>query len=234
MLTRTVRIILCVASIVLAGSVAYAHGLMPPAAYRWSLTPPYDIGSGSPEPMSLRRSFDAAALRRGVTVATGDKQTLLTLPAGSLPPDIDGTIRVVIDAISASPSELGTFPPGYAFDSNAYLLLVESGSGRPIKLLKPATLVMRYAIDGEVIMQLSEGDWNALRSGRSDLSFELFANIRRSGTYVVGSEALLRKRVPPTPLSHYTLAGGMLTLGGLGALFAGRRRRLTRPPSTGS
>lgn len=131
-------------------------GLVPQPPYRW-VRPPEGRQSDNEQPkpyttfLPLRADGSVPA-----EVATDDLQATLTLPANVVAPRA-GETRARVTLTPLDPGTLAPPPSGRRFDGNAYRTdAVYDGSGTPVTLRGPVTIVLRYAAHATTILRLEK------------------------------------------------------------------------------
>ena len=203
-------------------------GLAPPEEYRWVKPPTGASSTLPPEEGNGTVTFTATASSAS-QIVTKDAQAQLIIPEAGIK-SVAGQTEAVGTIKPLDPAADGRKPlPGLDFDSNAYVVEMHFGNGQPVELVKPASLVIRYAAAGIGLYQLDESSWKKVEAAEAGASLQYFAEVQQLGTFVV-----MRRKVPkaapveddqPTSaLAQWGLGiAGAVVLGGL--VFAYRRSK---------
>ena len=120
-------------------------GIAPLAPYRW-LRPPPELAQGNQPPAAGVATLPLGPMGSpAASVATDDGQATISLNDNVIAPQAgESSVRVAVTPLD--PATVAPPPPDMRFDGNAYRIdAVYSLSGRPVRLQKPATIVLRYA-----------------------------------------------------------------------------------------
>jgi hypothetical protein len=145
-------------------------------------------------------------------VATDDDQALVTLPAGVIAPRTgESAVKVTITALD--PATVAPAPKGQPYDGNAYRIdATYAGSGAPIVLAAPATVVLRYAIHATRMLRYQDRGWVTLSVTRYDGSQQVLSSTDRLGIFVAASGAPISRTMRFLP-SARRLRDGVWTRG---------------------
>jgi len=136
-------------------------GLVPQPPYRWVRPPSGRQGDNEqPKPYTTVLPFQAGG-SVPAEFATDDLQAALTLPANVVEPR-PGEAKARVSLTPLDPDTLAPPPSGRHFDGNAYRIeAVYDGSGAPVILRGPVTVVLRYAVHATTILRLEKAGGKA-------------------------------------------------------------------------
>ena len=209
-------------------------GIAPLAPYRW-LRPPSELARGNQPPAA-----GAATLPLGPTgspaasVATDDGQATISLSDKVIAPQAgESSVRVAVTPLD--PATVAPPPPDMRFDGNAYRIdAVYPLSGRPARLQKPATIVLRYATAATQLSHAAAAgpQWTTIKSTNYPGSLQvLVADSETLGIFTTLAPRSMAY-VHRTSRWVYAVVAGVpiaaLLIGFLPKMLARRRRRMRR------
>ncbi|MGH2703799.1 MAG: hypothetical protein ACRDJ4_01490 [Actinomycetota bacterium] len=198
-------------------------GLAPPPAYRW-VTPPRDFAEGNQRPEKGTSVLDLGPDgSKAAGVDTLDGQASVTFPDGAFAPEAGATL-VSVAVTPLDPAAFGPHPSGLEFDGNAYR--VEAGflgSQHGIRLAKPVTVILRYAVGATRLLRWSGSEWMEIRARGIPANLQIFGDSPRLGTFVAARPA---PSSPVLPLLLYVSASAALAGATLGLVARRRAARL--------
>jgi hypothetical protein len=166
-------------------------GLLPQPPYRWVRPPAARRGDNEPpQPYTTFLPLTAGG-SVPAEFATDDLQATLTLPGNVVEPR-PGETKARVTLTPLDPEALAPPPAGRRFDGNAYrMAAVYEGSGAPVELRGPVTVVLRYAAHATTILRLKKtGDtvaWIRLPTTVFTGSQENLARSDTLGVFVVSN-----------------------------------------------
>lgn len=172
-------------------------GQAPPPPYRW-VDPPQDLvaDNESPQPAHTLVEFTPEGFK-SINVFTGDGQAFLILPVVAFTPR-EGQTGVMVDIKPSAASKKAKVPKGLSTDGNAYAYSATYvPSGAQARLVKDATVVLRFPISASRMARLKSAVWVPLESEASPQSSQLFAKTRNLGVFVaLGDPPEPQRRTP--------------------------------------
>jgi hypothetical protein len=131
---------------------------------------------------------------------------------------------VAVGITPLDPAALGRHPSGLEFDGNAYR--VEAGylgSPRRIRLSKPVTVILRYAVGATRLLRWSGSEWVEIQARGIPANLQIFGDSPRLGTFVAARPA---PSSPVVRLLLYASAAAALAGATIGLLARRRAARL--------
>src|SRR5579884_2539020 len=147
-------------------------GPVPLAPYRW-VSPPPDLAAANQPPSSGTAAITLGAIESMPgDASTEDEQA--------------ATVRLV----PLDPRAIAPAPRGLKFDGNAYDITASyARSGRPVRLTKSATVVLRYPVHATALLRARAGGWIRLRATRFPMTQQLAGATDRLGVFVAAAPA---------------------------------------------
>ena len=190
-------------------------GTGPPAPYNWASPPPALAPTNKP-PESGSYSLDVSGASQPGVFQTNDRQAVLILPQGAVPPS-PGATTVSITLSPLDPAKVGAPPTGLAIAGNVYRI---DGAYRPgggpvthlvggqaeAALVYPLTTSTRH-----ILLQSSDGrTWTKLPTSDSLANHQVLATkVTKLGYFAVAVPASGASPAPPQSSSGGT--GGIIT-----------------------
>ncbi len=164
-------------------------GPVPLAPYRW-VSPPPDLAEGNQPPSSGTATITLGALESmPADASTDDEQAAITVAEGTIALR-SGERAATVRLVPRDPRTVGPAPRGLKFDGNAYDIVASyARSGRPVRLVKPATVVLRYPIHATVLLRARPGGWVRLRTTRFPATQQLVSATDQLGVFVAAAPA---------------------------------------------
>jgi hypothetical protein len=217
-MTSTIRWGILAASFYLAAALLTAHflpvrllydGEEIPLPYRWVVRPPNATNAASEPPLpGAGQIVLPPAGPGGGSVSTGDGQAVIIFVRGTIAPR-SGETSVTIRLTPLDARALGRLPAGIEFDGNAYRIEGEyTASKQPIVFRDTATLILRHATTGTLMLRLSQGRWEPIEDSIHLPSFQVVASTDRLGVFTTGLLPSQRSHgLPPPWLAALTATG---------------------------
>jgi hypothetical protein len=180
-----------------------------PLPYRWVVRPPNAVNAASEPPLpGVGQIVLPPAGPGGGSVSTGDGQAVIIFVRGTIAPRTGETsITIRLTPMDARP--LGRLPTGVEYDGNAYRIEGEyTASRQPIVFRDTATLILRHATTGTLVLRLTQGRWEPVEDSIHLPSFQVVASTDRLGVFAPGLLPSQRSQRDPAPwLAALTAAG---------------------------
>jgi len=192
-----------------------------PLPYRWVVRPPNAVNAASEAPLpGVGQITLPPAGPGGGSVSTGDGQAVIIFVRGTIAPRAGETsITVRLTPLDARP--LGRLPAGVELDGNAYRIEGEyTASNQPIVFRDAATLILRHATTGTLVLRLSQGRWESIDDAIHLPSFQVVASTDRLGVFAPGLLPSQRSQRGPSPWLATLIAAGT---GAMVAIRPGRK-----------
>ncbi|SRR5579875_231833 len=164
-------------------------GPVPLAPYRW-VSPPPDLAAANQPPSSGTAAITLGAIESMPgDASTEDEQAAITVPDGAIPLR-PGERAATVRLVPLDPRAIAPAPRGLKFDGNAYDITASyARSGRPVRLTKSATVVLRYPVHATALLRARAGGWIRLRATRFPMTQQLAGATDRLGVFVAAAPA---------------------------------------------
>jgi hypothetical protein len=159
------------------------EGEFPPIPYRWVVPPPA-LAATNLLPQSATATVPVGP--RPGQVLTGDGQAVVVFPDGAIPPR-QGETQADVTITMLDPATVAPPPLGMRFDGNAYRVeAVYSVSKIAVRLVRPATIVLRYPIHSTDLLRYT-GGWVSLNGLVVQAALQVFATSDKLGVFVAAA-----------------------------------------------
>ncbi|MGQ0571729.1 MAG: hypothetical protein ACT4P5_19675, partial [Armatimonadota bacterium] len=167
-------------------------GLAPPSPYRW-VRPPLEFRSENKTPEAGTNMLALAPEGSDPgSIVTGDGQAAVIFPQGAVAPE-NGETSIKVTITPLDPDAVVSARLRRRVTGNAYRIdAVYGGSGQPVTLRKPVTVLLRYPTHATEIWRSGEPAWAMLDATVFQVTLQLYAETTVLGTFAVAGEAARR------------------------------------------